>query len=522
MSENTKNIIKILGIVAAIVFLYANVLSKLGVDWWSDANYSHGLLVPFVIALIVWKEWDKLRSLVREHSVVSGGIAIVLAIMLLIAGTLGAELFTTRISFVLMLAGAAAYLFGTKVLRLLAVPFALLLLAVPIPQIIFNRIAFPLQLWASQMAVFGIRLFDVSTVRKGNVIEILPIGATQTISLEVVEACSGIRSLMTLVTLALILAYFTRRRTTFDLGGFTPPDLWRAVLLMGLAVPIAVITNAVRVSATGIFTYYYGRAATESTWHEISGFLVYVVALGLLIGSNHLLRMIFRDDGKDSPKPRSATQAWRPPAVLPLILLILLCGVAVNWLVSRGESVVQRTELQLLPSKLGDWRQRGTEIRFGEATESVLKTTDYTMREYTAPDGRVANLYVGYYASQRSGSTYHSPQNCLPGAGWEMKEPQYVDITTAGGRTFRANRYIVENGEYKDVMIYWYQGRGRIEANEYRDKANVILDSLTRRRSDGAIVRVMTSVGSDEAAADKAAKDLSAQLADSLGPFIPE
>src|SRR5205085_12491603 len=139
--------------------------------------------------------------------------------MLLAAGTLGAELFTQRISFVMLVAGVILVLFGRRVLGLLAVPFALFLLAIPIPQIIFNRIAFPLQLWASQAAVWGIRLFEVPTLRKGNVIDILPQGSTQTISLEVVEACSGIRSLMTLVTLALVLAYFTRR-SEGEWGGF--------------------------------------------------------------------------------------------------------------------------------------------------------------------------------------------------------------------------------------------------------------------------------------------------------------
>ena len=103
-----------------------------------------------------------------------------------------------------------------------------------------------------------------------------------------------------------------------------------------------------------------------------------------------------------------------------------------------------------------------------------------------------------------------------------MKDPQYIDITTSTGRTFQANRYIIENGIYNEVMIYWYQGRGRISASEYRDKVNTVWDSVTRRRSDGAIVRVMTSVGADETAAVQAAADLSARLAENLEPFVPE
>jgi EpsI family protein len=175
-----------------------------------------------------------------------------------------------------------------------------------------------------------------------------------------------------------------------------------------------------------------------------------------------------------------------------------------------------------LPATLGEWRQKGSEFRFDAGVESVLRTTDYTMREYTGPDGRIANIYVGYYASQRTGATYHSPQNCLPGAGWIMKDPQYIDIATADGRTFRANRYTLENGIYNEVMIYWYQGRGRTEASEYSDKLNTVWDSVTRSRSDGAMVRVMTSVGNDEQAAIRAAADLSVSLATALPPYVPE
>ncbi len=207
---------------------------------------------------------------------------------------------------------------------------------------------------------------------------------------------------------------------------------------------------------------------------------------------------------------------------MPVIILLIAAGAAVNWFSVRDETTPPRGSLTELPATLGDWRQKGSEFRFDEAVESVLKTTDYTMREYTGPDGRVANIYVGYYASQRSGATYHSPQNCLPGAGWVMKDPQYIDITTPDGRTFKANRYTLENGIYNEVMIYWYQGRGRAEASEYTDKLNTIWDSVTRSRSDGAIVRVMTSVGHDEASAVQAATELSSALANALSPYVPD
>lgn len=297
-ANNLKNIWKPVLIGLVLAFLYAGVLAKLGLDWWTDENYSHGLLVPFVIAFIFWLEFEDFREISKTPNLWLGAGMISAALFLLLGGTLGAELFTQRVSFMLMLAGVIVYFFGTRILRLLVVPFILLLLSIPVPQIIFNKIAFPLQIYASQIAVWGIRLFEIPTVRKGNVFEILPRGATQTIALEVVEACSGIRSLMTLITLALILAYFTRVKREFTGGGWTGflknADVWRAAILMLSAIPIAVLTNAARVTATGVLTYYYGRQATEGTLHDALGWLVYIVALALLISLNFALQFVFR------------------------------------------------------------------------------------------------------------------------------------------------------------------------------------------------------------------------------------
>lgn len=512
-----------IALAGAVAFLYAAVLAKLGVDWWFDENYSHGLLVPFIIAFIIWREWPDLLSAGGRPLKWVGGTACLLALPLLFAGTLGAELFTSRISFALMLAGIVLYFRGSHLLRLLAVPFGLLLLAIPIPQILFNRIAFPLQIWASQMAVWGIRLVEVPTVRSGNVIDILPRGATQAISLEVVEACSGIRSLMTLMTLALILVYFTRRNTGRLFLSLRNSDLWRALILMCAAAPIAVLTNAARVTATGVMTYRYGRPAAEGAWHDVSGWLIYIAALALLVSVDVMLRRVFRgqtplDEGY--PEVRSAALSWRKAA--PLIAALVLGGTFINWFIIRPEPQLARSALAEFPAKLGDWQQKGGEFKFEEQVESVLRTTDYTMREYTSSDGRIANVYIGYYASQRTGSTYHSPQNCLPGAGWVLTDHEYVDVTAGSGRTFRVNRYIITNGVYREVMLYWYQGRGRTEASEYLDKLDTIWDSITRQRSDGAIIRIMTGVGSDGSSAEMAAVLLAAQVSDRLEPFVPD
>jgi exosortase len=334
-----RNLWKPLAVAAALAFAYYSVLAKLGYDWWTDENYSHGLLIPAVIGYILWLERERLARAFGKPAGLWGGLLVVLAILGLWVGTAGAELYVQRLSLVLMLAGVTIYFWGWRLLRLLAVPFVLLVLAIPIPAIIFNKIAFPLQIFASKCAVWAMRLFDIPVLRQGNVIELMPKGARETKKLEVVEACSGIRSLMTLLTLAVVFAYFTRPRSKNGDGGRWLPNFksygfWRAVILVASAVPIAILTNALRVSGTGVLSHYYGTEIADGFFHSFSGWVVYIVAFLLLFAVGWLLDKIGRrgtndGDGGDGrakataneakvmkPEPAASTKA-APAGVIP-------------------------------------------------------------------------------------------------------------------------------------------------------------------------------------------------------------
>ncbi|MDQ1559710.1 MAG: hypothetical protein QOD32_2770 [Pyrinomonadaceae bacterium] len=205
-----------------------------------------------------------------------------------------------------------------------------------------------------------------------------------------------------------------------------------------------------------------------------------------------------------------------------LLLLLLAGGSVVNLWEHIGEASVVRRELKEFPTQVGRWQQRGADTRFDAQTESVLRADDYLARDYVLPDGRFANFYVGYYATQRNGATYHSPLNCLPGAGWTLNEPAAIQITPAGGgQPFEANRYIIQNGDARQLLIYWYQGRGRAVASEYWGKIYTVVDSVKRRRSDGAMVRVIVPIQKSEEDALALASELAAQAAPSLPTFVP-
>ncbi|HEX8708610.1 MAG TPA: exosortase [Pyrinomonadaceae bacterium] len=310
-----RNLWKPLTLAAVLAFVYSSMLAKLGYDWWTDENYSHGLLIPFIIGYILWAERDRLGRAAGRPALAWGGLMVVLAMLALWAGTAGAELYVQRLSLVLMLAGIAIYFWGWPLLRLLLVPLGLLLLAIPIPAILFNKIAFPLQLFASRCAVWAMRLFDIPVLRQGNVIELMPLGARHTKKLEVVEACSGIRSLMTLVTLAVVFAYFTRPRgddpegTGKRGGGFLERfkrfGFWRAVIIVGSAVPIAILTNALRVSGTGVLAHYYGTEVADGFFHSFSGWVVYILAFLLLFAVGWLVDRFGRRGGRGGGSGRA-------------------------------------------------------------------------------------------------------------------------------------------------------------------------------------------------------------------------
>src|SRR4026209_2915250 len=321
----SKHTWRIVAISSALVFLYASVLVKLGHDWWTDENYSHGLLIPFIIGYIVWSQRHKFARASVRPSMLWGGAAVVVALFALWAGIAGAELYTQRLSLLLILAGIIVYFWGFTLLRVLLVPLGLLFLAMPIPTIVFNKIAFPLQLFASRCAVWSMSLLGIPVLRQGNIIELKPLNSFDTKKLEVVEACSGIRSLMTLVTLAVVFAYFTHTPADDEptpggrFGWLRSYWFWRALIIVVSAVPIAILTNAFRVSGTGVLAHYYGTAVADGFFHSFSGWAIYIVAFILLFGIGMILDRFKPAQADGEPVPRKSPEPDSTVSVGPVV-----------------------------------------------------------------------------------------------------------------------------------------------------------------------------------------------------------
>jgi exosortase len=255
---------------AGFLLVYFDVIRKLVGAWSVDGNYSHGYLIPPIAAYMAWERRAQLAAAAVRPSVV--GLVVVVGSMLVLAtGILGSELFLTRISMLGTLAGTILFLFGWQSLRVLTFPLALLLLMIPLPAIVFNQIAFPLQLLASHAGEAVIGAADIPVLREGNVL----ILANTT--LEVAEACSGIRSLISLLTLGVVFGYFIDSR------------VWVRTLIALAAIPVAVIANGARVAGTGVAAHHFGEEAAQGFFHEFSGWVVFAISFAMILTLQRLI-----------------------------------------------------------------------------------------------------------------------------------------------------------------------------------------------------------------------------------------
>jgi len=251
-------------IVGAVVGVFWPVLVRLVDAWIVDGNYSHGFLIIPIAAYFVWERRRRLAAAPVRPSWV-GLLSLGFGIALLLAGLWGSELFLSRIALLFVITGIVWFLYGWPHVRILAFPIGFLFLMIPIPAIIFNQIAFPLQMFASRVGEWAISTAGIPVLREGNV---LILAHT---SLEVAEACSGIRSLVSLITLGVVYGYFMDSRT------------WVRALIVASAIPVAIIANGARVAGTGMAAHWIGKEAAEGFFHQFSGWIVFIFAFVMIL-----------------------------------------------------------------------------------------------------------------------------------------------------------------------------------------------------------------------------------------------
>lgn len=508
--------ISFLLIVALFGVTFYEGLRELIHVWDTKEEYSYGYLIPFITLFLIWQKKDRLERIPFNGSWLGVSIALV-GIIIFIVGDLSTLYLVVQYASLIILAGLVLSYTGREGFRIIWIPLFFLVFMVPLPQFFLQEISAQLQLISSSIGVGVIRLFGISVYLEGNVIDL------GVFKLQVVEACSGLRYLFPLMTLAFITAYFFNDK------------FWKKAVLFLSSIPITILMNSFRIGVIGVTVEYWGRGAAEGFLHDFEGWVVFMACTMVLVGEMWLLSKVGSNRRPlrevfglefPAPTPEGAQIQFRAlpkPYLAGLLVMVMVTAVSLV-LPHRVETVPQRKDFSEFPQKIGKWEGQRDKIEPYYLNE--LKLDDYILANYVENARQLVNLYVAYYSTQRKHQSSHSPRTCMPGGGWEITSlvPYTIEGVSLGNAPLIVNRAVIQNGEHKQVVYYWFQQRGRDITNEYLVKWYIFWDALTRNRTDGALVRLTTAVlpGENMADADKRLAGFTRLIASPLKEYLPD
>jgi exosortase D (VPLPA-CTERM-specific) len=503
--------------VSAILIVYGfwNGITDMFGLWGKKEEYGYAYFLPFITAYLIWQRRDRLVAAVFSPSWL-GVVVVLFAGFLFFMGEIATTFTLVQYALVLTVIGLAYALLGWQAFKIVAGPLFLLFFIVPLPPFIYNSLSGKLQLISSQLGVEVIRWFGISVFLEGNVIDL------GDYKLQVVEACNGLRYLFPLVSLAFLAAYLYR------------VEFWKRAVVFLSSIPITVLMNSFRIGVIGVLVDNWGQEQADGFLHYFEGWVVFMACLLILLlemtllarigGTRRRLRNVF---GLEMPKVLPEGMEYRIRPVTPVHYAILgsvaLIAVSSLYIQTQQEILPERQAFSAFPLEIDNWR--GNEDRLEEIYLQSLKLDDYLIGDYADSLGSVVNFYIAYYASQQAGSAAHSPRSCIPGGGWDIERVTQVDVPglQVNGEPLNVNRLVIKRGEVKQLVYYWFQQRGRVITNEWLVKWYLFLDGLTKHRTDGALVRLTTSVGVDEewADGDKRLVDFAEKVVPLLDEYIP-
>ncbi len=486
------------------------------VSYWSRDEYSHGYLLPVIAAYFIWQKKNDLSAIEFKNSWLGVGI-LCIGLFLFVIGELSTLYTVLQYSFLISLGGLLLSIMGWSAFRVILIPFGILFFMVPLPNFLYNNLSSFLQLISSKIGVEVIRLFGISVFLEGNVIDL------GQFKLQVVEACSGLRYLFPLMSLGFIAAYLYK------------DAFWKKTVVFLSTIPITVLMNSFRIGVIGVMVEFWGQEMAEGFLHDFEGWFVFMACTAVLVAEMWLLSKI----GKNSlpfgevfaidPPVAASTSGEIKERALPktffvAFALLVVTAISSEILPERSEVIPERATFSDFPMEIGGRAGKKNELE--SIYLDALKLTDYILADYAGADGQPINFYVAYYDSQRKGASVHSPKSCLPGGGWRIKEFGQVVVDGAGpaGASISVNRAIIQMGDVKQLVYYWFQQRGRVMTNEYLVKWFLFWDALTKQRTDGALVRITTMVPSEQdvAKSDKLLQEFARDVGKGLDRYIPE
>lgn len=516
---------------------------------WVKEDYNYAFLVPLIGFYLFW---ERRHILARYASVPTwkGLLPVVLGLTLFWLGELGGEYYTLYFSSWLIAAGLLLTHLGWRKFRQVFFAVLFMLAMFPPPNFLATKITLKLQLISSHIGVALIQLYGLSAYREGNVIDL---GFTQ---LQVVEACSGLRFLIPLLVLGALLAYMYKEA------------LWKRLLLIVTTIPLSIITNSLRIALTGILYETFGQKVADGFFHGFSGWFIFMFSLGVLISEMWLLgsstpksqieslanpqtdntgqtdrlgekpetsahedpEKIKNDisiekeasDGAVTRRRKIGLKTLLNPPQFVAAVVLLAMTLALSTGISFREKIPPQKSFDQFPLSIGKWQ--GTRQLLAQKFITELDFSDYILADYRNQKGQKVNFYVAYYESQRKGESIHSPASCLPGGGWEFKQSGTVQIVLSADRSVRVRRARLQQGEAKQMVYYWFPKNGRVLTNLWQLKIYTFWDALTRQRTEGALVRLVTPVYPTDKrdGAEKRLKRFAREVGPVLARFLPD
>ncbi len=504
--------------VVLFIAIYYPALQRLVFTDWTREGYSYAYLVPFVVLYLFWEKREEWTAIPPSASW-KGLIPLLLGICLFWIGELAGEFYTVYISLWLVLVGLFWIHHGWQRLKRVWFAFFFILTMFPVPQFIHTKLTLNLRLISSRLGVNIIQASGLPAYREGNIIDM------SFAKFQVVEACSGLHSLISLFVLGLLLVYFFNTH------------IWKRIFLLLSTVPISILANSMRIAMTAFIFKYWGPEMAQGFFHLFSGFLIFIVCIPVLLIEMWLLsklppvetranstvnekKPVSHKNSVDKDVGSNSSGKWfQGVFVAGVVLLGATLGFSTG--IDFREKTPMNRSFDLFPLKINEWT--GMRKTMDQRIIDALDFSDYIIVDYQNKNGGNVELYVAYYESQTKGASIHSPATCLSGSGWEFNEAGSAVIKAADNDSMEVNRAFIQKGTYEQLCYYWFPGRGRVLANAYELKLFAFWDALTRQRTDGALVRLITPVYEieDLEDAEKRLQEFVKDIVPVLEEFIP-
>ncbi len=494
-----------------LVVLFWDAIANLWKRWGQQQELSHSYFIPVISLYLVWVNRETIEKSIGSPSVF--GVAILAASLLsLLLGQLTSIFLFQHIGLVIAIGGLVAAFGGLSLLRTTAAPVAFLFFAVPPPYWIITVLSWKFQQMSSVLGVAMIELMGIPVHLSGNIIDL------GDYKLQVAEACSGLRYLFPFLSLGVMAAYMYRGK------------LWQRAIIVVSTIPITIVMNSLRIAATGAMVQAYGVEQAEGALHFFEGWVVFLFCLAALFAVIALLARFSSPrvnpiDALTTPdlpltKPRPSKGTGY--GVFAGSALAAMAAIGLSQIVTDDALIIpERKDFAGVPAELEDWSPETRPI--DPTVAEVLGADDTIVVDLRTPEGDTYNLYMAYLDAQRDGRSWHSPRQCIPGGGWKISKHDIVRTKSGNGRRFSYNRLLIENGENRQLVYYWYDQRGRKVANEFVMKFWLIVDAVARKRSDGAMVRLITPVtpGMTLAEADIKLQRMTKRIESFLPDYVP-